>query len=218
MLLITVLGVFTAGFYTVKFGKIIWDPIVFLDSLKDYNLVILGYLVVILSVITTNMAANIVPIANTVSCLFPKSFSFRLCCVIGCLVGLFFLPFNASKDSSSYVYLWLMGYATLTGGISGIILTDFYLLRKMTIRIRMLYKNKGDYYYHKGWNIAGFAAVILAIFPAVPGFLIHYNIIIVRGNIGLIFLYLYSYSWFIAIFISSVVYYFLMKIIYLKKS
>jgi nucleobase:cation symporter-1, NCS1 family len=212
MAVVSFIGLFITGCSVILFGKLEWNPIILLHSFSaDSHMNILGYFVLIICVLATNMAANIVPVANTLSCLAPRILSFRVAAFLACLIGLLFLPLQLIENRQNYVYLWLVGYCNITGAIAGIIISDYYFLRKGVIKIKALYKPGSEYSYLKGWNLIAVAVLIIAMLPSLPGFLKYAGNITVMGNANKLFEGIYNYSWFIAFAIALTLYYILMK-------
>ena len=87
------------------------------------------------------------------------------------------------------------------GPVFGIMVTDFYLIRKSNIINKDIYslEKNGTYYFTGGWQIKG-------IYSLMVGFIFSASTI---WNINLMFLQ--SYSWIIGFLISSIVYYLLAR-------
>ena len=217
ILIVTFVGIFITGTYAIIYGKIVWDPIVLFESITNPFYYFLSYFIMLLAVLSTNMAANVVPMANTISCLFPKLFSFKISAILACMIGVLFLPLQLMNNAYDYILLWLIAYSTVTGAISGIIISDYYLVRKRIIKIKALYKSGSEYNYHKGWNIIGITSLFVAILPSMPGFFLYAGLISSLGKLSQFFELMYRYSWFTAFIIAIALYYILMKYYYLKK-
>ena len=65
-----------------------------------------------------------------------------------------------------------MGYSALLGPIAGILIADYFVVRRCRLNPAALYASDGEYSYRNGWSIAGLGALALAILPNLPGFLV----------------------------------------------
>ena len=218
MLIVVFVGIFFSGCCLVALGEYIWDPIILLKYfIKDPVIYFLGYFVLLLGILTSNMAANVVPMANALSNLAPKILSFRVAAFLSCLLSLLFLPLNLISNPESFVFVWLIGYCSITGAFSGIIISDYYLLRKKYIKVASLYKVEGEYYYKKGWNLIAIAVLFIAILPSLPGFLKNTIDFQILGKFNIFFESIYNYSWLVSFTLSLTLYYLFMKLYYNKK-
>lgn len=99
----------------------------------------------------------------------------------------------------------MIGYSALLGPIGGILICDYFVIRRTRLNLEDLYRLHGSYRYIKGFNPAAIAALILAIAPNIPGFLATIGAVTVSS----FWQNLYSYAWFIGFAIAFVVYYLL---------
>ena len=114
------------------------------------------------------------------------------------------MPWKLIADPSGYIFTWLIGYSALLGPVIGIILVDYFLIRKTELNIEDLYRHDGIY---AGVNPIAIIALIVGVIPNIPGFLANVGLYSGSGFI----VDLYNYAWFIGLGISSVVYYLLMR-------
>ncbi len=105
---------------------------------------------------------------------------------------------------------WLVGYSALLGPIAGVLVVDYYLVRKTTLDVDQLYRHDGIYGYGNGWNKAALVAFALGVLPNIPGFL---NAAFPSSfpDVGDVFKTIYTYAWFVGIAIAAVVYGLMMK-------
>jgi NCS1 family nucleobase:cation symporter-1 len=191
-------------------GKAEWDPVVVVNKSFHQNwLVALAMFCVTLSTLATNIAANIVSPANDFSHLAPRSISFRTGGYITGVVGILMCPWKLLEDPTGYIFTWLIGYSALLGPIGGILITDYFLLRRTKLDVKDLYSETGRYRYANGWNYAALVALILGILPNLPGFLVQIAPTTFAG-VPESLRTLYNFAWFVGFGISGVVYYVLM--------
>jgi NCS1 family nucleobase:cation symporter-1 len=165
---------------------------------------------IIISTLATNIAANIVSPANDFSNLAPGKINFRTGGYITGIIGIVIFPWKLVADPAGYIYTWLVGYSALLGPIGGIMIADYYFVRKQKLDVNDLYKNNGAYSYRNGFNPIAVIALLAGILPNIPGFLAEIRII--NGSaIPAWISELYHYAWFVGFFISGVLYVSLMR-------
>ena len=165
------LGVAVTSATIVIFGEAIWDPVVLIARIGSPMVVILGALVILAAQITTNMAANVVSPANDFSSLAPKKISYVTGGLITAALGIVMMPWKLYADASAYIFTWLIGYSSLMGAIGGILIADYWILRKRELSLPDLFKLDGRYSYGNGTNRKAIIALVVAILPVVPGFI-----------------------------------------------
>ena len=133
--------------------------------------VIAGALIVLVAQLTTNMAANVVSPANDFSSLAPRRISYVTGGLITAAIGIAMLPWKLYADASAYIFTWLIGYSSLMGAIGGILIADYWVLRRQSLSPADLFKVQGCYTYERGVNRRAMVALVLAVLPVVPGFL-----------------------------------------------
>ena len=149
------LGVAVTSATIVIFGEAIWDPVVLIARIGSPMVVILGALVVLAAQITTNMAANVVSPANDFSSLAPKRISYVTGGLITAALGIVMMPWKLYADASAYIFTWLIGYSSLMGAVGGILIADYWILRKRELSLPDLFKVNGRYSYGGGTNPQG---------------------------------------------------------------
>jgi nucleobase:cation symporter-1, NCS1 family len=210
MTLFAFIGVVVTSATTIVYGNTIWDPVVLAGKFDSKILVSLAMIAVAISTLATNIAANIVSPANDFSNLWPRKINFRIGGYITGVLGALILPWKLVADPSGYIFTWLVGYSSLLGPIGGIMIVDYFVIRRQQLQVNDLYKVHGNYSYQKGFNQIALIALLLGILPNVPGFFITIKVINKEsvwpwlGN-------LYSYAWFVGFFISGISYLLMMK-------
>ena len=120
------------------------------------------------------------------------------------------MPWKLVADPSGYIFTWLVGYSSLLGPIGGIMIADYFFIRKQHLQVNDLYKTKGAYTYRNGFNRYAIVALLLGILPNIPGFLTTTNMIS-KGAVWSWASDLYNYAWFVGFFVSGTTYLLLMK-------
>ena len=204
------IGVVVTSATFIIYGKTIWDPVILAGKFENKMLVAFAMLAIALSTLATNIAANIVSPANDFAHLNPKKINFRTGGYITGIIGVLICPWKLIADPSGYIFTWLVGYSSLLGPIGGILIADYYFIKKQTLVLNDLYKNKGVYTYRKGINRNAVLALTIGILPNIAGFLITIKAI-PENSVPEWLNHLYSYAWFVGFFVSAIVYLLLMK-------
>ena len=193
MPLFSFIGVAVTSATVVIYGEEIWDPVVLMGRFTSAPVVMLSMLALAVATLTTNLAANVVAPANAFTNLAPTKITFRAGGVITGLIGILMMPWKLLADPTGYIFTWLIGYSALLGPIAGIIIADYFVLRRLELNLPALYR-QGEYSYAGGgFNPRALAALGMAILPNIPGFL---------GTVGVIqasagWMKLYDYAWFV---------------------
>jgi NCS1 family nucleobase:cation symporter-1 len=167
--------------------------------------------VVLAAQLTTNMAANVVSPSNDFSNLSPKRISYVTGGLITAVIGILMMPWRLYSDAAAYIFTWLLGYSSLMGALGGILIADYWVLRRQRLVLDDLYRERGAYTYRRGVNPLAVAAFVIAILPVVPGFV--RAAAIPGGTVAdpNLFDRLYAYAWFVTFGLSFVVYLVLMR-------
>jgi nucleobase:cation symporter-1, NCS1 family len=201
-------GVAVTSATVVIFGEAIWDPVQLLARFDSVGLMIVSMFALTLATLTTNLAANVVAPSTAFSNFMPRKISLRVGGIITGIIGILMMPWKLVADPSGYIFTWLIGYSGLLGPIGGILVCDYFLIRRTKLDLPALYDPDGAYKYTAGYNPAAMIALVVAILPNVPGFL---------GQIGALqvssfWSTFYSYAWFTGFFIALGVYFVLMRV------
>ncbi|MCC3160624.1 NCS1 family nucleobase:cation symporter-1 [Hymenobacter sp. 15J16-1T3B] len=210
MTLFSFVGVVVTSATFVIYGQTIWDPVVLAGKFESKLLVSVAMLAVALSTLATNIAANIVSPANDFANLNPQRISFTTGGYLTGVIGLLIFPWKLIADPSGYIFTWLVGYSALLGPIGGIMIADYYLLRRRQLDVPDLYRYDGRYAYRGGINRAAMLALAIGILPNVPGFLQAVGAL-PAGAVWPWLAGLYNYAWFVGFFLSGGLYVALMR-------
>jgi len=199
MTLYSFIGIVVTSASAVVFGEPIWDPVVLLAKFKNPWVTLISMLALLIATLTTNVAANVVSPANDFSNLWPRRISFKVGGLLTGVIGIAIMPWKLLSDYGAYIFGWLVGYSGFLGPVAGVLLSDYFLLRKRTIAVEDLYLRGGIYEYSKGYNGRAIWALFLGIGVALVGLLIP------------ALRWLYDYAWFAGFFTSGALYYLLMS-------
>jgi NCS1 family nucleobase:cation symporter-1 len=210
MTLFAFIGVVVTSATVIIYGESIWDPVVLAGKFENKILVSLAMIAVAISTLATNIAANIVSPANDFANLSPKKINFRTGGFITGIIGILIFPWKLIADPNGYIFTWLIAYSSLLGPVGGIMIVDYFFVRKQELIVEDLYSHRGIYQYNKGFNSTAIIALLLGILPNVPGFLLQVKLISSTAFPAWIS-ELYHYAWFVGFAVSGIVYFLLMK-------
>jgi NCS1 family nucleobase:cation symporter-1 len=200
--LFSFIGVAVTSATVVIFGETIWDPVVLLTRFRSPLVLVIALASLCIATLATNIAANVVSPANDFANLWPSRISFRTGGYITGVIGILIQPWRLVSDPSGYVFTWLVGYSALLGAIGGILIADYYFVRKTKLDLVKLYESGGPYWYRGGWNPKALFALAAGILPNLPGFLGTIKAL----NVSEVWITLYNYAWFVGFGISFAVY------------
>jgi len=199
MTLYSFIGVAVTSASVVIFGEAIWDPVQLLERFNRPFVAFVALVALLIATLNTNVAANVVSPSNDFSNLNPRRISFRTGGLITGVIGVLMMPWKLLGDFSAYIFGWLVGYSGLLGPIAGIMISDYFVLRKRALDVDALYRSKGEYTYSHGVNWRAIAALGAGILVALLGLIVPP------------LRWLYDYAWFVGFLVSGVVYLGLMR-------
>lgn len=203
--LVAALAVFVTSATVVIYGKAIWDPVTLAGRMTGAA-VLIALLVLLVDTISVNLAANLVGPAFDFSSLHPKRISYRTGGYITAIIAVVMMPWKILASTHGYIFTWLVGYSALLGSVAGILIVDYYLVRRKTIEVEDLYAGSGGHYHYRGgWNPVAMIAFLIGVLPCLPGFL-H---VALPGSLSAVsgwLVQLYSYAWFVALGLSAIAY------------
>jgi NCS1 family nucleobase:cation symporter-1 len=200
MTLYSFIGVAVTSATAIIFGQTIWDPVQVLARLGNPIAVVIAMAALLLATLNVNVAANLVSPSNDFSNLSPRLISFRTGGLITCLVGgIIFQPWKLLANYSNYIFGWLLGYSGFLGPIAGVMICDYFVVRKKILLVEDLYLRRGFYEFSRGINWRAMAALAAGAGLAFIG--------LVVPSLRV----LYDYAWFVGFGMSFFVYLILMR-------
>lgn len=199
MTLYAFIGIVVTSATVVIYGAAIWDPVQLLSRFHSPVAVVISLLAILLATLNVNIGANVVSPANDFSNLWPRKISFRTGGAITCFMGIALMPWKLLANYKTFILGWLGGYAALLGPVAGIMICDYFLVRRRELQVDDLYLREGAYEYSHGFNWLALVALVAGAGTALVG--------LVVPSLRT----LYDYSWFVGFAISFVAYYGLMK-------
>lgn len=199
MALYSFIGVAVTSATVVIFGEAIWDPVTLLSKFESPVVILLSLIALVIATLTTNIAANVVSPANDFANLLPRKISFKTGGLITAVLGIVMMPWKLLSDYGTYIFGWLVGYSSFLGPIAGILIADYFLVRKKTLNVHDLYVRGGEYEFSSGFNLKAIAALIAGVGVALVGLVVEE------------LRFLYDYAWFVGFAVAFAVYVVVMK-------
>jgi NCS1 family nucleobase:cation symporter-1 len=202
MLLFAGLGVVLTAASAELVGETISDPINLIGRIDSPLAVVLAMLMIILATISTNTAANIVSPTNVFQNVAPKYINENKGVIITGIIGIALMSWELLKklgwletdvSVESLYSNWLIGYSSLLGPIAGIMVVDYFLVKRQSYDVLALYRDNAGY---PAWNTAGFIAFLVPVGLTL--------IAITTGALS----WFYTYGWFTGSILGGLIYYF----------
>jgi NCS1 family nucleobase:cation symporter-1 len=147
----------------------VWDPVSLVAALNNPLVSILALFAVALATLTTNVAANLVSPSYDFSNAWPKVISFRTGGIITAIIGVVIQPWYLISNPNVYIFTWLGFYGGATGAIAGVLIADYWFVRRTSVKLGDLYRTNGAYRFASGWNWRAVVALAVGAFLAVGG-------------------------------------------------
>lgn len=199
-------GVIVTSATAIIYGQTEWDIVKLAGKFDSKLMVTFAMIGIIISTLATNIAANIVSPANDFANLAPQKINFRTGGYITGIIGILIFPWKLIADPNGYIFTWLIAYSSLLGPVGGIMIVDYFFIRKKELSLDDLYKENGAYTYSSGFNAKAIIALLVGILPNLPGFLLQIKLIAADAFPEWVN-HLYNYAWFVGFGVSGVVYY-----------
>ncbi|WP_303690551.1 NCS1 family nucleobase:cation symporter-1 [Megamonas hypermegale] len=188
---ISFVGICGTGGAFLAFNEAIWEPAVLVSKFNNPFIVIIFSVFIIMAVLTTNVAANLVPPTNVISTLFAKKISYKAAAIIAAVLALFAQPWNALSSAYTLIFNVCGILGALLGPISGLYVVAYLIEHRCKVNLVDLYRedNNSQYYYYKGWNVGIISifilsSIIILIGKFVPSLEFVFNNSYVIGSIG----------------------------------
>ncbi|MFB7211326.1 NCS1 family nucleobase:cation symporter-1 [Streptomyces sp. NPDC056255] len=176
-------------------GHVITSPTDIVRTIPNMFLLAIASLALIALTVAVNLMANFVAPIYALVNLFPQQLNFRRAGMVSAVVGLVILPWNL-YNSPVVVNYFLGGLGALLGPLFGVIMADYWLLRKARVNVPDLYSDaaQGDYHYRHGFNPRAVWAFVPSAAIAVVVALVPY------------FSAVAGFSWFVGAILAAVLY------------
>lgn len=178
MTLFSLIAVMVTAGTAAVYEEPIWNPIYVVNEMESGIGLLFAIFVVLLATVSTNVAANLVGPAYDLANLKPKWISFRTGALITSFLGVMIFPWKLLEDENTYIFVWLGTVGGILGAVAGILLADYWLLRRTRINLPALFSREGEYWYSGGWNWRALVAFGIGAALSVAGPLASYGWVI----------------------------------------
>jgi NCS1 family nucleobase:cation symporter-1 len=207
MVLFSFIGVAVTSATPLIFGgEMIWDPVKLLGKVGGPLVTLISMLALSIATLSTNLAANVVSPANDFSNLAPGKISYKTGGIITAIIGAVIFPWKLIESSGGYIFTWLIGYSALLGPVAGIMVADYFLVRRRELSVEDLYKRGGQYEFSGGVNWKAMLALAIGVAVNVPGFLAE-AVPGMKDSVPGFWRTLYTYAWFVGFLLSGALHY-----------
>ncbi|MEI6894397.1 MAG: NCS1 family nucleobase:cation symporter-1 [Colwellia sp.] len=205
MFFFAALGVVLTAASTTLVGETISDPINLIGKIESPFWVVIAMILIIVATISTNTAANIVSPTNDFQNMAPKRINQTKGVLLTGLIGVLLMAWELMKKlgmiesdvSVEAMYSgWLLGYSSLLGPIAGIMVIDYFIIKKQELQLDELYKEDSIY---SGVNMSGLLAFAIPVALTIMALSVE--------SIS----WFYQYGWFTGSFAGGLIYYLLAK-------
>ncbi|KAK8017046.1 ncs1 allantoate transporter [Apiospora rasikravindrae] len=205
-----VLGIVTTSCTKVFSGEYMWNPLQVLELWLEYGaggrcaafFVALAWYI---AQIGTNITANSISAANDLTVLFPRWVNIQRGCLIAAVIGGWVLvPWKILTSAATFL-AFMGGYAIFLGPMAGIMVADYWFVKKQHIDIPALYHPQGRYAYTAGCNWRAVVAFLVPVAALLPGLAFSISgapAVRINGGIK----HLYAFNWLFG-FVTSIVLY-----------
>ena len=176
MTVFAAMGITITSATAIIYGKPMWDPIALAGKFESKVVVAIAMFTVVVATLAVNIAANTVSPANDFANAFPKRIDFKRGGLITGVIGVAIMPWQLLANPGRY-FNWLNGYGAALASIAGVLIVDYWWVRKTELDLPALYTPEGPYTYKRGWNpnaviatLMGFTVALLGAFwePMAP--------------------------------------------------
>ncbi|CAM3858392.1 NCS1 family nucleobase:cation symporter-1 [Smaragdicoccus niigatensis] len=198
-IMFSLLTVLTAACTVPLYGELITDPIVTVQKIDTTFAILLGGATFVTATIGINIVANFISPAFDFSNVSPQKISWRMGGMIAAFGSVLLTPWNwYANDNAIFWTLGILG--AMIGPLFGILIADFYIVRKQKIVVDDLFTldPNGEYHYEKGYNRAAVYALVVAFVAALLSVMV--------PKLGHVIEWLSNYSWFIGMGVGFLVY------------
>jgi NCS1 family nucleobase:cation symporter-1 len=169
MTIFPLIAVLVTSATVTVYGEAIWDPVALVGKFDNVLVVVFALFTLGVATLSVNVAANIVSPSYDFSNAWPRRISFRTGGIITGVIGIFIQPWMLYSNPDTYIFTWLGTYGGATGAIAGVLIADYWYIRKTSLHLADLYKPTGRYRYNSGWNWRAVGALAIGVVMAIGG-------------------------------------------------
>jgi len=198
MTVFSLMGIIITSASAIVFGQAIWDPSVLLAKFTHPVVLVISLIGIAVATLSVNIAANTVSPANDFSNLVPKYISFKTGALITGIIGILIMPWRLVADPSGYIFNWLGTYSGFLGPIAGVLIADYWIVRRRQLVLEDLYSPQGAYTFSRGFNIRAIIALVAGV------------VVALIGRVVPPLHFLFDYAWFVGFAVAFILHLILM--------
>lgn len=201
MFFFSALGVVMTAASTALVGETISDPVTLIGRIDSPAWVIVAMVLIIIATLSTNTAANVVSPTNDFQNIAPKYINNTRGVLLTGIIGIVLMGWELLKklgwvvsdvSVESMYSNWLLGYSSLLGPIAGIMVVDYFLIKRQQLDLVSLYQTGGRYpLINKAGFLAFFIPVLLTLMSVTLNAMTWF----------------YDYGWFTGAFSGALIYF-----------
>ncbi|KAK5062958.1 hypothetical protein LTR84_005034 [Exophiala bonariae] len=162
---------------TIYGGDPFWNPLTLITQwmLTDWSATSRAAaffcgLAFLISQLAENILGNGYAAGMDLAGLFPKFINIRRGALIGAALSWAVQPWLFYNTSSVFVAT-AASFSVFLGPLTGIMLVDYFIIRKQQIEVTQLYTGspEGSYYFYHGFNLRAIIVWVVCFIPAMPG-------------------------------------------------
>ena len=201
MFLFSMLGVVLTAASPILVGEVVSDPVNLIGKIDSPIMGAFGLFILFVATISTNAAANVLSPANDFQNAFPKKINFKRGVYLTGFIGILLMSWELMRKvglvqsdvSVESIYSnWLLSYSNLLGPIAGIMIMDYFVIKKQQIHLIDIYKVNGVY---PKINRAGMLAFLIPVSFTTFCLMTDTN------------LWVYKYGWFVGSALGAIIYF-----------
>ncbi len=194
LILFSLVAATTTAAAAKVYRQVLLQPADITAKFDNVYLVLLAALTFAVATLGINVVANFVSPAFDFANVAPKYVTFRRGGLIAALIALVLYPLHPWDNAPSFVN----AIGSTMGPIFGVLMVDYYLIRRARVNVPALYDERGEYRFQGGWNIRAFVAgAVGAVFSSI---LPVYGPASYGATLG-------PYTWFIGVVVAGVLYF-----------
>ncbi|KAG7445403.1 allantoin permease [Guyanagaster necrorhizus] len=199
-----------------QWGTAYWNPYDLLNAMLDYDTsssaragCFFASAAFIFSTIGTSIADNTIPFGSDITALLPRHLTIvrgqLLCAVMGFAV----FPWRILSGAPGFL-TFLNGYSIFMGPVVGIMIVDYFLVRRGNLQPASLYTGARDgaYYYTRGVNWRAIIAFVAGMGVPFPGFVQSFGGVV----IGEVAAEIFDLGWLVSFGMGAVIYWVLCRV------
>ncbi|KAB8291528.1 hypothetical protein EYC80_006330 [Monilinia laxa] len=204
-------GILATAAINNNWGLDLWNPWDLLSAILDrywsgstrFAVFLLAFCWMV-SILGTNIAANMIPFGADSTMLFPRFLTIPRGQYVVEFMAFAICPWKILASASVFT-TFLSGYGIFMASVVAIMVCDYYALTKGNVFIGHLYngsKTNQHYYYNHGWNVQAIIAYLCGVALPFPGFIGTLGVSVSESatNLGRL-------GWLLSFFVSFIVYF-----------